>query len=238
MPHRTPLVLIPGLLCDAALWAHQSRYLDDVMQVRVPDVGRTGESIKLVARAILDESPPRFALAGLSMGGYIAMEIMRQDPSRILRLALLNTTARPDSDETKEKRRAMIELAKGGKFKGVTTRLLPTLIHPDRLHDASLCDTIMKMAERVGRDAFIREQSVILSRPDSRPDLATIKVPTLVVSGRQDGLTPLEHAQEMTGIIPHSTLAIVEDCGHLSPLERPQAVTSLMRLWLEGRFQS
>lgn len=234
MTSRLPLLFLPGLLCDGALWAHQVTYLDDIAQPRVMDLTRH-DSLRLLARTVLEEAPPRFALVGLSMGGYVAQEIVRQDPSRIMALALFNTSARPDTPDTAARRHALITLAKSGKFRGVTPRLLPNLVHPDHLHNATITETVLKMAERTGRDAFIRQQTAILNRPDSRPDLPAFHAPTLVVTGRQDALTPLDHAQEMAALLPSATLTVVEDCGHLSPLEQPQAVTALLRLWLTSK---
>ncbi len=252
MTSRLPLLFLPGLLCDGALWAHQVTYLDDIAQPRVMDLTRH-DSLRLLARTVLEEAPPRFALVGLSMGGYVAQEIIRQDPSRIMALALFNTSARPDTPDTSARpdtpdtaarpdtpdtaarRHALITLAKSGKFRGVTPRLLPNLVHPDHLHNATITETVLKMAERTGRDAFIRQQTAILNRPDSRPDLPAFHAPTLVVTGRQDALTPLDHAQEMAALLPSATLTVVEDCGHLSPLEQPQAVTALLRLWLTSK---
>jgi pimeloyl-ACP methyl ester carboxylesterase len=166
------------------------------------------------------------------MGGYAALEIMRQAPERVLRLALLDTSARADTPEQRSRRRGLIELAHKGQFKGVTPRLLPMLIHPDRLQDRALTEVVMAMAERVGRDAFLRQQKAILGRPDSRPELVRITCPTLVLCGRQDGLTPLALHEEMAAAIPGASLEIVEESGHLSPLERPNAVTAAMRGWL------
>jgi len=226
-----PLLLLPGLLCDAALWTHQVHHLAEVCTPEVIPLTHQ-DSVKDMAAHVLAHAPDRFALAGLSMGGYAALEIMRQAPDRVTHLALINTQARADSEDTRERRTGLIALAKTGKFKGVTPRLLPMLVHAERLHDHALTDVVLKMAERVGRDAFIRQQTAILGRPDSRPDLAQIKIPTLVIAGRQDALTPLAVAQEMVEAIPNARLGLIEECGHLSPLERPQAVTSLLRQWL------
>jgi pimeloyl-ACP methyl ester carboxylesterase len=231
MTDRMPLLFLPGLLCDGALWQHQVHHLADISQPRVMDLTHH-DDVKWMARHVLEEAPPRFALAGLSMGGYVAFEIMRQDPSRVVKLALINTQARADSDEAKEKRKGLIALAKTGKFKGVTPKLLPLLIHHDRLEERPLCDVVLKMAERVGRDAFVRQQTAIMARSDSRVDLSKINVPTLVMVGRQDALTPPPLAEEMASGIKGSRLAVIEECGHLSPLERPQAATALLRLWL------
>ena len=185
-----------------------------------------------MARTVLEAAPPRFALAGLSMGGYICLEIMRQAPERVERLALLNTAATADDADRRRQREGLIRLSEIGRFKGVTPRLLPQLIHPDRLDDTALVDTVLAMAEGLGRDVFLRQQKAIMSRTDSRPHLPDIRVPTLVLCGRQDALTPVARHAEIAESIPGARLCIIEDCGHLSALERPEAVTALMRDWL------
>ncbi len=231
MTERTPLVLIPGLLCDERLWEHQIQYLDDIADI---SVGNTLEddSISGMAERVLDDAPARFALAGLSMGGYVAQEIMRRAPERVERLALVDTSARADTAEALRRRTGLIELATKGKFKGVTPRLLPLLIHPDRLEDQPLTSVVMGMAERIGQEVFVRQQNTIMSRVDGRPDLARIEVPTVIICGREDALTPMEVQEEMAAGIPGARLCVVEECGHLSPMERPHAVTALMRDWL------
>lgn len=227
-----PLVLLPGLLCDAALWAPQVSVLRGLADpIMIGDLTRN-DSIGGMAEAVLAQAPPRFALAGLSMGGYCAFEIMRRAPERVTRLALLDTSARPDTDEQRARRRGLIELAEKGEFKGVTPRLLPLLIHPDRLGDEALKATVMGMAERVGKEAFLRQQKAIMGRPDSRPDLGRIACPTLVLVGRQDALTPVAVHEEMAAGIPGARLVIVEDCGHLSTLEKPEAVNAALEDWL------
>ncbi len=228
---KLPLVLIPGLLCDHALWAHQADFLDDVAEIAVADVTRD-DSIAGMAARTLAVAPEEFALAGLSMGGYVALEIMRRAPGRVGRLALLDTSARADTPAQTSRRRGLIELAEKGRFKGVTPRLLPLLIHPDRQADETLAGAVMKMAERVGQHAFLRQQKAIMGRPDSRADLDRFDLPTLVLCGRQDALTPVDLHEEMAASIPGARLCIVEESGHLSPMERPHAVTALMRDWL------
>jgi len=151
-----------------------------------------------------------------------------------MRLALMDTSARPDTPEQTALRQALIDLARRGEFKGVTPRLLPQLIHPDRLGDGSLTAAVLAMAERVGRDAFFRQQRLIMNRPDSRRDLGLIHCPTLVLCGRQDARTPLAASEEMAEKIPRAALVVVEDCGHLAPMERPHAVTAVMRHWLQA----
>jgi len=230
-PERIPLVLLPGLLCDDALWRHQIGGLADLAEITVADLTRDDHIERMAAR-VLDEAPETFALAGLSMGGYAAQEIMRQAPHRVERLALLDTSYLADGIEQKQRRTDFINLAEMGKFKGITPRLLPMLIHPDRMEDKELCDTVLDMAEHVGKDAFIRQQKAIMSRPDGAWDLERIQCDTLVLCGRQDALTPLELHEEMASRIPNATLVVVEDSGHLAPLERPKPVTRAMRAWL------
>lgn len=228
---RLPLVLLPGLLCDPTLWEHQSLHLAEIAEPEVADL--TGaDSVAALATHVLAQAPARFALAGLSMGGYVAFEILRQAPERVAKLTLIDTSARADTPEQVRRRQGLISLAGSGRFRGVTPRLLPLLIHPDRQMEEALTGPIMAMAERIGPQAFKRQQTAILTRPDSRPSLGAITCPTLIIVGRQDALTPPEIAAETTAGIPGARLAIIEDCGHLAPLERPQAVTALMRDWL------
>lgn len=225
------IVFLPGLLCDQALWAHQSQHLADTADIMVGDLTRD-DSISAMAERILEEAPDTFALAGLSMGGYVAQEIMRQEPERVERLALIDTQARADSAEQVKTRQGLIKLATMGKFKGVTPRLLPNLVHKDRLEDPEVRDVVLGMAERVGQEAFVRQQSAIMNRKDGRGDLHAIRVPTLVLCGREDILTPPNLHEEMAEAIPGARLVIVEDAAHLAPLEQPHAVTAVLRYWL------
>jgi len=181
---------------------------------------------------VLAEAPPAFALAGLSMGGYVAFEIMRRAPGRVTRLALLDTSARPDTPERAQQRRDFIRLAQSGEFKGVTPRLLPQWVHPRRMTDPAFVAAVTSMTLRVGGDAFIRQQTAILGRPDSRPGLAHIRVPTLVLCGRQDTATPVEVAREIAADIEEARLVIVEECGHLATIEQPAEVNAALRAWL------
>jgi pimeloyl-ACP methyl ester carboxylesterase len=157
---------------------------------------------------------------------------MRQAPHRVERLALLDTTARPDTPEQSRRRRGLIELARKGNFKGVTPRLLPLLIAERFLEDASLTGAVMAMADRIGRDAFLRQQQAIMGRPDSRPDLPDYRLPVLILCGREDALTPLDRHEEMAAAIPDADLLVLGGCGHLSALERPAAVSAALRSWL------
>jgi pimeloyl-ACP methyl ester carboxylesterase len=229
----TPLVLLPGLLLDAELWRHQIADLADLATPIVGDLTRH-DSIAAMATAMLAEMPDSFSLAGLSMGGYVAQEIMRQAPHRVLHLALLDTSARADTDEQRARRHGLLELAGMGHFKGVTPRLLPQLLHPAHLADPALTEPVMAMAERVGPEAFLRQQTAIMGRRDGRADLARIACPALVLCGKQDLLTPPELHEEMAAAIPGATLVTIEQCAHLSPIEQPAQVNAALRRWLDS----
>jgi pimeloyl-ACP methyl ester carboxylesterase len=229
---RIGLVLVPGLLCDATLWRAQVEHLADVAEMWVADHTRS-PTMAAVARDVLTDAPfERFALAGLSMGGYVSLEIMRQAPQRVRKLALLDTAARADTPEQTGRRQDFIDLANRGRFLGVTDMLMPLLVHPSRLADAPLTDAIRLMAKNVGKDGFIRQQQAIMSRADSRPLLASIGCPTLVLCGRQDQLTPLDRHEEMAAGIKGAKLEVLEDCGHISTMEKPAEVNRAMRRWL------
>ena len=229
-----PLVLVPGLLCDGSLWAPQVEGLEGVAECWIPDVPEQ-DSISAMARKILADAPfERFALAGLSMGGYICMEIMRHAPDRVTGLALLDTRAAPDEPEETQRRHDLVRLAQTARaFQPVTKLMLPLLMHPSRQQDEGLVQAITDMAERIGVQIYVRQQRAIISRPDSRPDLTGVRVPTLVLCGRQDALTTLAQHEEMAALIPGAVLVVVEACGHLSSLERPEQVTDAMRQWLK-----
>ncbi len=230
---RSPLILLPGLLCDQALWQREIEALSDVAAPVVVDLTHD-DTLPAMARRVLDDAPERFALAGLSMGGYLALEIMREAPQRVMRLARLDTSARSDTPERKAVRRGLIELAQKGMFKGITPRMLPQWPHPDHLADEALVATVTTMTARIGRDAYLRQMAAIMARPDGREALGRIDVPTLVLCGREDQATPLALHEEMAALIPDARLVVIERCGHLSTLEQPAAVSAAMRRWLAG----
>jgi len=231
MPDALPTVLIPGLNCSARLYAEQIPALWRFGPVTVADHTRD-DSMAAIAQRILAAAPPRFALAGLSMGGYIALEIVRQAPQRVAKLALLDTGARPETAEQTAGRLPRIELAKSGRFAEVPDLQFPALVHRNRHGDAALKTLVRMMAEETGAPAFLREMQAIMGRSDSRPGLPAIACPTLVLVGEGDELTPPALSQEMAGAIPGARLVVVPDSGHLSTLERPQAVTQALVEWM------
>lgn len=225
-----PLVLIPGLLCDERLWQHQLTNLADVCQPYVADISQD-DSIEAMAKRVLTTAPACFILAGLSMGGYVCFEIMRQAPERVIGLALIDTMARLDDDESIELRKGLIKLAEAGRFVGVTPRLLPNIIYKDKLN-TPIADEIINMATRLGKETFIRQQSAIITREDSLPTLATIKVPTLIIVGEQDKRTPPIESHIMAEAISDAELHMLPKCGHLPPIEQPQVTTTLLKQWI------
>lgn len=228
---RQDLVLIPGLLCSDALFAAQVRGLDDIANVRI---GRAlkHDNLRDIARAILRSSPPQFALGGLSMGGYIAFEILRQAPDRVTKLALLNTAARADRPPQVAQREVLTGLGRTLGPRNVQAAVLPMLVHKSRLGERALVDRVLNMADDVGRTAFERQQAAIIGRPDNRPFLAEISCPTVAIVGDHDALTPVKLAEELHKGIAGSRLEVIPDCGHLSTMERPEAVNAVLRTWL------
>ena len=226
-----PLVLLPGLLNTRRLYERQIADLADVAEAIVPELWHH-DSIGAMAEATLKMAPERFALGGFSMGGYVAFEILRRAPGRVERLALMDTQATPDTPEATARRRGFIEQTRLGRFHGVQPSLLPQIVHRSRLGDQSVIQPIVEMAAEVGADGFRREQTAMIARPDSRPLLVGIRQPTLVLVGRQDIATPLARAEEMAADISHSQLVVIEECGHMSPLEKPAEVSAALRRWL------
>ncbi|MBS0519254.1 MAG: alpha/beta hydrolase [Proteobacteria bacterium] len=230
MPRPT-LVLLPGLLNTRRLFERQIADLSDIADIVVPELHHH-DSLGAMAEAALAAAPERFALAGFSMGGYVAFEILRRAPQRVERLALIDTQAAPDPPEVTVRRRGFIEQTRLGRFKGVQPALLPTFVHTGRLRDSTVVQPILDMAQEVGAEGFVREQNAIMARPDSRPLLAAINVPTVVIVGRQDLATPLPRSQEMAADIANARLVVIENCGHMSPLEKPAEVNEALRRWL------
>ncbi|MEO8758510.1 MAG: alpha/beta fold hydrolase [Devosia sp.] len=226
----TPFLLIPGLNCDARVYGPASTVLWQTGPVTIASP-LEGEGIAAIARKILADAPPRFALAGFSFGGYLAFEIVRQAPERVLKLALLDTTARPDTAEASETRRRRIEHAQAGKFSVVIEQSFPASVHPDNTIDSRLYSIHRAMAGANGPEAYVRHQEAIIGRPDSRPTLANIDVPTLVLVGEGDQITPPDAAREMHEGIAGSTLAIIPRAGHLALLEQPDLVNAALKIW-------
>ena len=234
MPDPVPVVLVPGLNCSARLYADQIPALWRFGPVTVADHTRD-DSMEAIAARILAAAPPRFALAGLSMGGYIALTMLHQAPERVCKLALLDTSARPETPEQTERRKPQIALAQAGRFAEVPALQFEIFVHCSRYDDEELRARVRAMAEETGAEAFLRQQKAIMTRADARPLLAQIRCPTLVLVGDGDALTPPVLAQEIAAGIAASRLVVVPDCGHLSTMERPAAVNTALVAWMTER---
>jgi len=229
---KEPIVFVPGLLCTELLYAPQiAAFADHPILV---GNHRQHDSIPDIAASILADAPEKFALIGLSMGGYVAMEIMREAPERVSSLALLDTNARPDTAEQTERRQFLMKLAAKRDFKKVPHLLYPGFVHESRENDPHLRDIVVEMATETGPEAFIRQQTALINRIDARPGLQSITCPTLVLVGDGDRLTPPALAEEIHGLITDSRLALIEGSGHLSTLEEPEKTTRELQVWLQG----
>lgn len=226
----TDLLLLPGLLNDEALWAAQIEALSAEVRCHVGDL-TTADTLEAVADAVLAAAPSRFALAGFSLGGYVAQQILRVAPERVERLALLDTSTRADTPERTAQRQALASGARvPGTFHGFGEKLMRSYVAPSHLHDHALLDYIRTMTARVGAQAFARQS--LLARPDGSDVLRAWRGPLLVLWGAQDAITPPALHHEMLALAPQGQAVEVPDCGHLSPLEQPQAVTHALRHWL------
>ena len=227
MQDRPQLILLPGQLCDEALWGPQIAALGSIAEIRVADL-TLDDNIEAMADRVLAFAAPIFALAALSLGGYVALEIVTRVPERVSRLALMNTSARPDTEGQSDRRERSVRAARIGAFKGVTPRFLPTILHPENAADPEIAEIVLAMTERVGRRAFERQQAAAMDRPDFLPLLGHIRCPTLVIGGRQDRVTPPALQEEIAAGIAGARLEILERCGHLAPLEQPRAVNGFL----------
>jgi pimeloyl-ACP methyl ester carboxylesterase len=233
MDNTMPILLVPGLVCSPRIFSPVIPALWPLGPVTVANHIRDN-NMGAIARRILAEAPPRFALAGHSMGGYIAFEMWRQAPERVAKLALMNTQARPDTPEATTRRRGQIARAQGGDYRGVLDELFPGFVHPSRREDSGLRQLVYDMGDDVGPEAFVRQQTAVMSRPDSRPTLAWIKCPTLVLTGDEDNTIPNSLSVEMADGIPGAKLAILPNCGHLPQPEQPQATADALVEWLRN----
>ncbi len=226
-----PIVFIPALLCTETLYARPLAAFGD-HPVMVAD-HRSHDTIAAMAKAILDQIDEPFSAVGLSMGGYVALELARQAPDRLSRLVLMDTNARADAPDQSANRRALIDLGRseGGMHK-VACQLFPGMVHPDHQTDTELHATFMEMALETGSEGFANQQTAIMNRADSRDLLPRIKCPALVVVGDGDALSPEPIAREMHQAIHESRLAVIPGAGHLSSLECPDQVTAVLKEFL------
>jgi pimeloyl-ACP methyl ester carboxylesterase len=233
MLNSMPILLVPGLASSFRSYAPVAPALWPFGPVTVANHIRD-DSMAAIARRILAEAPPRFALAGHSMGGYIAFEIMRQAPERVAKLALINTQARPDTPEASERRRAAMARVREGGLHDVIDEMFPLFVHPSRAGDAAIRKLIHDMGDDVGAEGYLNNQTAIMARVDSRPTMAAIRCPTLLITGDQDLLIPNTLSKEMAEGIAGARLVILRDCGHCPQPEQPQATATALVEWLRN----
>ncbi len=233
MTEPTPVLMIPGLLASPRLYAEQVPLLWQVGPVTIADHTRD-DSMGGIARRILGSAPPRFALVGLSMGGYIAFEILRQAAQRIVKLVLLDTSARPDTPEQTAARREQIELARDGRLAEIVDSSIPRLVLAKHRSDPRVRQLLQQMAAEVGVEGFVRQQLANIGRPDSRPGLGEIRCPTLVLVGDGDEITPYDRAAEIATAIAGARLVTIPESGHSSTIEQPEFVTRSVLEFLQG----
>jgi pimeloyl-ACP methyl ester carboxylesterase len=226
-----PLVLLPGMMCDARLWAPQIAGLSRDRAVHIAPI-TGGDTIEKIAAAVLSDAPPRFALAGLSMGGIVAMEVIRRAPERVTRLALLDTSPLSEPPAYAALRDPQIARARAGSLAEVMAdEMKPAYLAPGPGR-AAVLKTVMDMALDLGPEVFARQSRALQRRPDQQKTLRAVRVPTLILCGRHDGLCPVRRHEFMAELMPGATLEIIEDAGHLPTLETPEATTAALRRWL------
>lgn len=229
------LLFLPGLACDAAVWAHQINHFSSVTTVQVADYGAC-DSLQEMARVAVSSAPEQFAIAAHSMGGRVAFEIVRNAPERVTGLALLDTAYRPRAAgeagaRERAERMALVEIAETQGMRAMGCEWLRKMVHPDRLADEVLVNSILDMLGRKTPQIFFGQVTALLNRPDATPVLAAIRCPTLVLCGREDAWSPVAQHQEIAARIPGSKLEIIERCGHMAPMERPDEITAALKRW-------
>jgi pimeloyl-ACP methyl ester carboxylesterase len=227
------LILLPGLAADETMWKAQCAALAEWTPV-VTDVHMQGhETVESMAAALLAGHDGDLLLCGASMGGMIAMEAARQAPSRIAGLALLGTTARPETPEMRQLRETAIELFGKGRAMEVIEANVAFAFHADQARDAVLVRSYLDFVERAGAAQLIRQNRALMSRPDARGHLSALRCPTLVMCGDSDQLTPPECSAEIAELVPGAELATVARCGHMLTMEQPAVVNAILKAWLE-----
>ena len=235
MTDRIPIVLIPGLLSTALAFERQMARLTAFGPVSAAD-HVSDDSIAAMAFRLLASAPPRFALIGLSMGGYVGFEVARVAPDRLLGLVLLGTTARSDTAAQTRARQSQIDIARADGLEALVDMIFPLIVHPDRSDDVALFAAVRRMAVNTGIDAFVRQQTAIVNRIDYRVGLPSIRCPTLVLVGADDPVLPRDRSAEIADAIPNAQLVVLPRCGHLCPLEQPEATGDALAVWLRGRL--
>lgn len=229
---KETLILLPGMMCDRSLWRHQIESLSTLYDIKVADFS-DGDSIEAYTDKVLAEAPEHFSVAGLSMGGYVAFDLLRRVPERVKRLALLDVSPYADTEDHATFRKSIMDTARRQGMGAIMEMLLPRMVHVSRIDDEELVGQVDAMAHRVGEKVFVKQQEALLNRRDCFADLEGITCPTVVIVGRQDQLTPLKLSQQMVEMMPNARLVELENCGHLSSMEQPVAVSAVLRYWMQ-----
>jgi pimeloyl-ACP methyl ester carboxylesterase len=235
------LVLIPGLMCDHAVWQPLFPHLDCAEHNLFVAEHGTANSLAQMAELVLSSAAPRFAMAGHSMGGRVALEVMRLAPERVTHLALLDTghTARASGEAgaaERAKRIALLNIARQQSVRAMAMEWVQGMVHSDRLHDAALIESIVAMMARKTSEVFAAQIEALLHRPDATSVLRDVKIPTLIACGRQDTWANVSQHEAMHSLLPTATLQVIEDSGHMCPMERPQAMAQALNHWLRQSF--
>lgn len=234
MPNRYPIVIFPGHLCNARLFAPQTGVLGKAADIQIADLYGQDNVVDLAANALLS-APPQFVLIANSMGGAVAFEALRQSPQRIQALVLIGTTCRAEIPTQSERRVRAVELTEQEDWAGLARLYAPVFFDErNRAREPVLAETLERMIVEVGKQGIKRQQRAFSSRPDSRATLATIRCPTLVICGREDTITPLALSEETASLVQGAELAVIEQCGHVPTLERPVQTTKTIRRWLDS----
>ena len=228
MNSGNPLILLPGLLCDASIWRHQESHLQDIANIRIADI-RGLDSIRAMAESVIRNAPARFSIAGHSMGGRVALEVANIVGDRVSRLALLDTDVQPRAQGEEQRRHKLLEVAERHGMAELARQWVKPLVAPERHDDASLLEILNSMVQSYSIDDYRAQVKALLYRPDATAYLQKISCPTLVLCGRYGGPRTVERHELMAAGIRKSQLVVVESCGHMSTVERPAAVTEAMR---------
>jgi pimeloyl-ACP methyl ester carboxylesterase len=229
------LIFLPGMACDASVWRRQLAAVPAQWNAVVSDVHFRFDTVEQMAAALLNESAhTELVLCGASMGGMIAMEAARQSPARVAGLALLGTSARPETPDIQALREAAIELYAQGRAEEVLLANLKFAFHPDAQANAAITNEYLRVILAAGADQLVRQNRAVIKRPDARQHLARVRCPALVMWGDSDQLTPPECAREIASLIAHSKAVEISHCGHMLTMERPDKVTAQLLGWLEG----
>ncbi|MFZ2996058.1 alpha/beta fold hydrolase [Sphingobium sp.] len=229
---RETVYLVPGLLCDAIVWEHQQASLSALYDVQIPDLTRQS-SIADMADAILADAPPRFSIAGHSMGARVALAVIAKAPDRVERIALLDTGVTPPSAEEPAKRQVLLDVSAQEGMRALAVRWLPPMVRDGALDaDPQLRANLYAMVERMSPQIHRQQIAALLGRPDVSGQLAAIVCPTLIGVGEQDRWSPPAQHEEIAAAIPHARYVVFPDSGHMAPMETPHAVTTALEQWM------